>query len=128
MDVLLKAAGLAVAGSALALVLKKDSPEISLLLTAAVGIVVLHIALTQLKSAAEFASELTRLTDIPSASVSAVMKAVGIAVVTRFASDVCRDSGQTAAASSVELAGTAAALFVALPLMETAVNMIKSLL
>jgi stage III sporulation protein AD len=128
MDVLLKAAAVAVVGSALGLVVKKNSPEVSLLLAAAVSLAVLYTALTSFRSVMDFTGELTRLTDMPSASVSAVMKAVGIAIVTRFAADVCKDSGQTAAASSVELAGTAASLFVALPLMETVLNMIKSLL
>lgn len=128
MDVLLKASAVAVIGAVLGLVLKKNSPEISLLLAVAVSCAVLGLAAVLLEDVLGFITTLTKLTEIPSASISAVMKAVGIGIVSRLASDVCKDSGQNAAASSVELAGTASALFVAMPLMETVLEMIKSLL
>lgn len=128
MDVLLKASAVAVIGAVLGLVLKKNSPEISLLLAVAVSCAVLGLAAVLLEDVLGFINTLTKLTEIPSASISAVMKAVGIGIVSRFASDVCKDSGQSAAASSVELAGTVSALFVAMPLMETVLEMIKSLL
>lgn len=128
MELVLKAAAISIIGAALGLVLKKNVPEISLLLAMAVSGAVLGLAAAVLKNIVDFAVKLTELTDMPSASVVAVMKAVGIGIITRFASDICKDSGQNAAASSVELAGTAAVLFTALPLMETVLEMIKSLL
>lgn len=128
MDVLLRAAALAVTGAVLGLVLKKNSPEISLLLTVAVSCAVLYLAISLLTDVLDFITGLTELTNVSSTSVSAIMKAVGIGIITRLTADVCKDSGQNAAASSVELAGTAAALFVAMPLMKTVLEMIKSLL
>lgn len=124
----MKTAAVAVIGAVLGLVLKKNSPEISLLLAMAVSCAILSLAVVLLEDVLDFITNLTELTNISSASVSAVMKAVGIGIVSRLASDVCKDSGQSAAASSVELAGTVAALFVALPLMETVLEMIRSLL
>ncbi len=128
MDVLLKASAVAVIGAVLGLVLKKNTPEISLLLAMGVSCAVLSLAVSLLGDVLDFITSLTDLTEMSSASISAVMKAVGIGIVTRLASDVCKDSGQSAAASSVELTGTVAALFVALPLMETVLEMIISLL
>ena len=128
MELILKVSAVAVVGAVLGLVLKKNTPEISMLLTMAVSCAVMSLIAVLLRDVLSFMSELTELTGIPSASVSALLKAVGIGIVSRLASDVCRDSGQAAAASSVELAGTVAALFTALPLMETVLEMIRALL
>ena len=128
MDVLLKASAVEVIGAVLGLVLKKNTPEISLLLAMAVSCAVLGLAVSLLGDVLDFIESLTDLTEMSSASISAVMKAVGIGIITRLASDVCKDSGQSAAASSVELAGTVSALFAALPLMKTVLEMIRSLL
>jgi len=57
-----------------------------------------------------------------------VLKTVGIGILTRLASDICKDAGQSAIASTVELAGTVAALYIALPLMQTVFQMIGGLL
>ena len=128
MDVLLKTEAVAVIGAGLGLVLKKNTPEVSLLLAIGVSCAILGFASVLLEDVLDFINSLSELTEIPSASVSAVLKAVGIGIVSRLASDVCKDSGQSAAASSVELAGTVAALFVALPLMKAVLEMIRSLL
>lgn len=128
MEVLLKASAVAVIGAVLGLILKKNTPEISLLLAIAVSCAVLALAVSLFGDVLDFIGSLSDLTEMSSASISAVMKAVGIGIVTRLATDVCKDSGQSAAASSVELAGTISALFAALPLMETVLEMIRSLL
>lgn len=128
MELMLKAAALSVIGAALGLVLKKNTPEISLLLAITICCAILGLTSEVLKDVTAFMTSLTELTDIPSASVSAVLKATGIGIITRLSSDVCRDSDQNAAASAVELAGAAVVLFTALPLMETVLEMMKTLL
>ena len=58
-----------------------------------------------------------------------VLKIVGIAVLTQFSSDICRDSGQTALAANVEFAGKLMIAVLSLPmaktLLEVAVSVIK---
>ena len=49
---------------------------------------------------------------------------LGIAIVTKLASELCRDSSQSAVASSVELAGSICALSVAMPLI---ISMLKTI-
>ena len=128
MEILLKASAIAVTGGALALVLKKNSPDMALLLTVAVACCTVYLAASLMRDTVGFMTDLTQLTGIPSPAVSAVMKAAGIGVVTRLTADVCKDAGQTAPASAVELTGAAAALFAALPLMKSVLEMIRSLL
>ena len=57
-----------------------------------------------------------------------VIKSVGIGICSRVAADLCKDSGQGAMAQCVELAGTVCALYTALPLMESLLDMLETLI
>lgn len=51
------------------------------------------------------------------------VKALGISYITAFASNTCRDAGQTALAEKAELAGRVAVFLLALPLLETVLKL-----
>ncbi|MDR1464777.1 MAG: stage III sporulation AC/AD family protein [Oscillospiraceae bacterium] len=54
-----------------------------------------------------------------SGGFSLLAKALGICVTTQIAADVCRDSGSTALANIIELAGRLLVLSLALPLLKS---------
>ena len=56
------------------------------------------------------------------------MISAGIAIVTRLASDFCKDAKEGGLASAVELGGTALALAAALPLMTAVLDVLARLL
>ena len=111
MDILVKLLAVAVTGSVLGLVIKKNSPEMALMLTVALAIFTVVLS-------AQIISEI----------LAFVLKTVGVAIVTKISADICRDAGQASVASSVEFAGSAVAVYAALPLFKTVVSMIDSLL
>ena len=117
-----------VVGSVLSLVIKKNSPEMSLLLALAVALLVVGLGLELIRAVLDFARVLQDAAGLSPALIGPVMKTVGIGILTRLAADICKDAGQAAIASTVELAGTVAALYIALPLMQTVFQMIGGLL
>jgi len=127
MNVLIKAAVTALAGAVTGLLLKRSAPELGFALSAAISLLAALLA-------AQLAGGLTELwelaqeqTGLSPAVTAPVMKCVGIGIVTRLSSDLCRDAGQTAAASAVELCGAACAMVTALPLMRSLMEMIGGL-
>jgi stage III sporulation protein AD len=127
MAVLIKIAAVAVAGAILTLVLKKNSPEMALLLTIALALVAVALAFDVVTGVTDFLKTLSDMAQISPAILSIVLKTVGISIVTKLAADVCRDAGQTSVASGVELTGAFTALYLSLPLFKTVVGMIDSL-
>ena len=100
------------------LVLRKNAPEQALLLVLAIGAVVLARVLAL---AAPLLEQLRTLFDqagVDSSHVSILLRTVAAALVSRLCGDLCRDSGSQALGTVVELAGAAAALLNALPLLE----------
>lgn len=128
MDVLIKIAAVAIAGSVLGLVIKKSSPEMAILLTIALSVFSLVIAYSVIRDVLDFIKAVSESAEIAPSILSVVLKTVGISVIAKIASDVCKDAGQSSVASGVELAGAIAAIYIALPLFETVLKMINSLL
>ena len=127
MTVLIQAAALGLAGALVALLLKKNAPELALALSLAICVMTAGLAaelFTQLRDVIDLAGEQTGLSP---AIVSPVIKCVGIGVVTRLAADLCKDAGQSAVASAVELCGAGCAIVTALPLIRSLLQMISEI-
>ncbi len=128
METLCKAAAVAIAAAVLAALIRKDNPAMALLVAVAAGCAVLLPAVKLLGSVGVFLEELASASGMPSAVLATVLKTLGLAVLTRFAADFCKEAGTASAASAVELLGSVSALYVSLPLMKTVFQMIKGLL
>ena len=126
MELIIKAAVVGVAGTILALLLRKNSPELALLLSFAVGFVVLALVLNVFASLREVINMAADLTGMSPAILLPVLKCVGIGILSKLAADLCRDASQSSIATSVELAGAVCAMYTALPLIKTLLQMIGS--
>ncbi len=124
MEILTRAAAVAAAGCILALVIKKSNPEFSLLLSIVIAAAVTALAASLLESVMELIELACSTAGLSSAIVSPVVKCIGLGCITRLGSDLCKDAGQSAAASALELVGCAAALCTALPLFRSLLSMI----
>ncbi len=127
MTILIKIAAIAVAGTVLGLVIKKNSPEMSLMLTISLAMIALYLAFDTIKGVTDFIASLAETAQLSPAVLSIVFKTIGISIITKLSSDVCRDAGQSSVASGVELAGAFAALYISLPLFKTVMSMIEAL-
>ena len=127
MDSIVKICAAAVTASAVCLLLKNRSLELGLPLSLAVCCGIFALAFGLLKPVLELVDSARRLSGLPDALFYPVVKSVGIGVCAKLGSEICRDSGQGAVAGAVETAGAVCALYVALPLMETLLDMLEEL-
>lgn len=121
--------GISLISATLYLVIKKYSPEYTVLAQIGGVIVVLIAAFPYIKHVIDFYNEYAGMLSVSNEYLGTVLKIVGIAVLTQFSSDICRDSGQTALAANVEFAGKLMIAVLSLPmaktLLEVAVSVIK---
>ena len=127
MEIVLRAAAIGVVGSVLALLLKKNAPEMALLTILAAGLVVLYLSSGVCARITDAIREIAQNGGVASSYLAPVLKCVGIGLVTHLAAQVCRDAQQGSAASAVELCGTFCALYIALPLIESLLSMVGKL-
>ena len=129
MELAAKAAAVGVCAALMALLLKKSNAELALCLGAglAAGAAILAATLSlaeDILGAAERARELSGLSP---ALFTPVVKCVGIGIVCALGSEACKDAGSGQLASAVELAGAAAALVCALPLVSALLDTVEGI-
>ena len=128
MELVTQAAGLCVIAALLGLVLRRGSPEVTLLLTLAAAAAVLLALGQPLGELLAFLDSLTVQAGVSPALFRPLYKIVGIALVVKVGGGLCRDAGESALASVLELAGTVCALLAALPLLRAVLELIGELL
>ncbi len=125
--ILFKAAAVCAVAAVMAASVRRENPAMAAALCAAAGCLALVPALELMREVIAFWDELADAAGMPAATLGVVVRTLGISILTRLGSDLCRETGALSAASAVELTGSAAALVNALPLMRTAFNMLKEL-
>ncbi len=123
-----KLSALGVTAALCALVLRKRVPELALVLTLAAGALLLGEAFPALASIRGLADRLVHTAGLSPQVWAPVWKTVGIGVVTRLSSAVCKDAGEGSVAAFLETAGAVLALLTALPLVEAVFDTLSSLL
>ncbi len=116
--------GLALLALVLSMTLKKDAPAIAFLLTMAAGVVILLHVFSRLGESVLRLESLLSQGGMDGSLYLPVAKAVGTAAVVRVMGALCRDSGQSALAVKLEIAGTVIALSFCLPLLEQVMGLI----
>ena len=128
MEVVVKIAAVSLLGTCTALLLRRSNPELAVPLGAAVCVFALFALCGVLEPIRGFLNEVQSLSGLSSVYFLPVLKCAAIGIAAKTAADLCRDGGQSAMAGAVELGGTAAALFAALPLVRSFLALLQKLL
>ena len=128
MSDIVKVAAAAVAAALCAVVVRKQLPEMALALGVGACALIMLYCSGALAAVVELADKLAQTGGVSARVVEPVIKAAGIAIVTRLAADFCKDAQEGGLASAVELAGTALALAAALPLVSAVLDVLTRLL
>lgn len=114
-------------GSILALLLRKHTPEQSLVLSIVTGTFIVWISASVARQVSDAVQTISSAGGIGEIYLAPVMKCVGIGLVTHLASQICRDAQQGSVASAVELCGTLCALYISLPLIRSLLATVEKL-
>ena len=114
---LFQAVSVGMVGAVLALMLKEWKPELSAAVSIATGIFLLFGVFEELREVFSEFSGLMERGGVDLRYFQIVVKIIGISYLAQFGSSICRDSGQTALAEKIELAGKAAVVSLTLPIL-----------
>lgn len=120
--------GIALTAAALAVLLKQYQQDFSMLVGLAAGTLILLSVVLKIQPVVAEINSLLSKSGVNPQYVQILLKSLGICFVTQLATDSCRDAGETAIASKVELAGKVCILLMALPLFEQVANLAIGLL
>lgn len=120
--------GLALVATILSVILKGQRPEIAIQISIITGVIIFMLMIFRISAVVELLQNLAKKVSIDLIYLSTILKIVGIAYITTFGAEVCRDAGESAIASKVEFAGKILIMILAIPILmavlETVVNII----
>ena len=127
METVLRSVALCLTGCVLSQLLKKDVPALQLLLTVGIVLALALPAVKAMGSLLNLLEDLSLSAGIGEEKLRIVLKCAAIAAVVRLGGDICRDAGQSALATLLEITGTVAAMVVTMPLISSVLETILSL-
>ena len=128
MEAMAKLTAVGVTAVVLSAVLRKNTPELALLLALAAGRWMLALTAEGLGAVAALIQELADQAGLSEALLEPVMKTVALSILTKLTVEICRSAGEGGVAAFVETAGAVLALTVALPLVRAVAQMMGELL
>lgn len=111
-------AGLALVTAVIAVLLRRYNQEYAVVVSITAGVVILVQILANILPAIRQINDLLSAAQLSGEYALILFKTLGICFLAQFAADSCRDAGETALASKVELAGKLCIVLLALPLFE----------
>ena len=128
MEAMAKLTAVGVTAVVLSAVLRKNTPELALLLALAAGLWMLALTASGLGAVVELMNELAEQAGLSEVLLEPVVKTVALSILTRLTVEICRSAGEGGVAAFVETAGAVLALLVALPLVRAVAQLMGELL
>ena len=110
------------------IIVKQYRPEFTMYVSVAAGIIILLLVMDKLSSIIDLLTNLANKTSINNEFIFLLIKITGIAILTEFASSVCKDSGETAIASKVDMGGKIIIIAMSIPIIASLLETILKVL
>ena len=122
-----KIIALGLVGTVFAVLLKKENPQIAMLVAAATGILIFLLLCAPLGNLVSLLKETAEKAGVGEGYFGIVLKVIGIAYLTQFGAQLCADAGESAIASKIELAGKVLMMTAAAPVLTGLLEMVMGL-
>lgn len=119
---------IAVIGGVLALMLKRDRPEYSLLISVCAGVIILLSIITAAKDMTYSLMEISSLAGINSDYMVVIIKSCVVAMITGVTASTCRDCGYSSLGLKLEIVGRITIIILAMPVINKLLSIILSVI
>lgn len=127
MDII-KIIGVGLIALIIIIIVKQYRPEFTMYVSVAAGIIILLLVMDKLSAIINLLTNLANRTSINNEFIFLLIKITGIAILTEFASSVCKGSGETAIASKVDMGGKIIIIAMSIPIIASLLETILKVL
>jgi stage III sporulation protein AD len=112
----------------LILIIRSQRPEIAVQISITLATVIFLLVLAKIEVVLNLFRDLADKASVSQMYLNTILKIIGIAYITEFGAQVCRDAGEGAVAGKIEFAGKVLVMVLAIPIialvLETIVRLI----
>lgn len=109
-------------------VIKVHRPEIAIQISIITGIIIFLLILSKISSVIQLLSQYAEKADIDISYIKTLFKIIGIAYITEFGAEICKDAGENSIASKVELAGKVTIILLAVPIITSLLDLVINIM
>lgn len=127
MDIV-KIIGIGLTALIIIIILKQYKPEFTVYVSIIAGAIILFMVMDKLAGIVNLLTNIMNKTGTGSSFLKIILKITGIAILTEFAVSICKDSGETAIASKIDLGGKIIIISISIPIITALLELILNIL
>lgn len=120
--------GLGFVVTLLILIIRSQRPELAVQLSLTLATVIFLLVLGKISIVLDLFRDLAEKANISQTYLNTILKIIGIAYMTEFGAQVCRDAGEGAVAGKIEFAGKVLVMVMAIPIIALVLDTIVKLI
>ena len=125
---IIKIIGIALIALIIIIMLKQYRPEYAIFISILTGILILFLVMDKLTGIIQLIQNIEDKFSINMQFISLLIKITGIAFLSEFAVSICKDSGEAAIASKIELGSKIIIISMSIPIISTLLEVILRIL
>ena len=124
----IKIIGIALIALIIIILLKQYRPEFAVYISLLTGVLILDLVMDQLAGVISLLQSLANKTSVNMTFLSLLIKITGIAFLSEFAVSICKDSGEGAIASKIEVGSKIVIISMSIPIISSLLEIILKIL
>lgn len=120
--------GIGLVAAIFSITIKKQQPEFAVLINIVAGIIIFIMVAEKIPQIISAFNSIMDRTKVDIVYFSTILKIIGIAYVTEFGSQICKDMGEGSIASKIELGGKVVIMVLGLPILRALTESILNIL
>ena len=128
MEDVIKIIGIGLISVIIIIIIKQYKPEFALYVSIIAGAIIIFMTLDKLEGVISLLKSISDKAGVSSKFLGLLLKITGIAFLSEFAINICKDSGETAIASKVEVGSKIVIISMSIPIISNLLDVIMKLL
>ena len=125
---IIKIVGIGLISLVIIMLLKQYKPEFAIYASILAGILILTLVMDKLTGIINLINSIANKASVNTKFIALLMKITGIAFLSEFAVSICKDSGESAIASKIELGSKIVIISMSIPIITSLLELIIKIL
>ena len=128
MEEVIKIIGIALIALIIIIIIKQYRPEFAIYISLVAGVIILALVIGNLTNVINLLKDISTRSGINNKFLGILLRMTGIAILTEFAISICKDAGENAIASKVEIGSKVIIISLSVPIISNLLEVILKLM
>ena len=125
---IVKIIGVGLIATIILAIIRTYKPELTIYVSIIAGAIIFSMVMDNLSAIIDLLTNLSKKSGINAQYVAILLKISGIAILSEFAVSVCKDLGETAVATKIDLAGKIIIISISIPIISALLELLIKIL